>query len=248
MAPLVRRRGLMVSAAVVVLLGAAFAGASALKHFARGRDSGETVLEKLDVYGLVPEFSLMERNGRPVTLRDLRGKAWVANFIYTECTQTCPLQSLEVASLQREFATTADLRLVSITVDPKHDTAEVLRAYAERYGADRERWLFLTGEKREIYCLATGLRLSVVDPADPSPPACGRPAAGRAVRQVLAWLTPPPALATHGSKGLITHSARLVVIDRAGRVRAYHLATDEDSLKRHRANLQEILAEHRGGS
>ena len=64
---------------------------------------------------------------------------------------------------------------------------------------------------------------------------------------MLAWLTPPPAFATHGSQGLFLHSARLVLIDREARIRAYHLATDEDSLKRLRPNLRALLAERRKG-
>jgi hypothetical protein len=106
--------------------------------------------------------------------------------------------------------------------------------------------LFLTGDKREIYCLAKGLNLGVVDPSDPTPPACGAPAA-RAVGVGLAPLQPRFAFATHGSEGLVMHSARLLLVDRAARVRAYHLATDEDSLRRLRPNLRALLAE-RGGN
>lgn len=236
-----RRRVLLgVSAAVALLV--AVVAAPRLVSFARGPASGETTLEKLDVYGTVPAFQLTERSGRAVTRDDLTGKVWVVNFIYTKCTETCPTQSLQVARLQADFADAADLRLVSITVDPKNDTREVLTEYAQRYGADRERWLFLTGDKREIYCLAHGLKLSVVDPSDPNPPACGTPAA-RAIGGVLALLRPPFAFATHGSEGLVMHSARLVLVDRAARVRAYHLATDDGSLERLRPNLRALLAE-----
>lgn len=196
----------------------------------------------------MPDFTLLDRSGRPVGRADLLGKVWLLNFIYTRCTETCPTQSFQVARLQSEFADAPDLRLVSITVDPQHDTPELLTEYAERHGADRDRWLFLTGDKREIYCLARGLNLGVVDPSDPNPPACGTPAA-RALGAVFALLQPPFAFATHGSEGLIMHSARLVLVDRAARVRAYHLATDEDSLERLRPNLRALLAEreHAGG-
>lgn len=236
---------LLSGVAVSLVLAAAFAAWPALVRYARGPAAGETTLEKIDVYGQVPEFSLIERSGRAVTRADLLGKVWLANFIYTECKETCPIQSLQIARLQAEFADALDLRLVSITVDPKHDTPEVLARYAERYGANPERWLFLTGDKREIYCLAKdGFRLSVVDPADPNPPPC-RTAASGPSQSVLAWLTPPPAFATHGSQGLFLHSARLVLIDRDARIRAYHLATDEDSLKRLRPNLRRLLTERR---
>ena len=186
----------------------------------------------------------MERSGRRITHEDLRGSVWVANFIYTECKETCPTQNLQLQRLQKDFAASADLRLVSITVDPQHDTPQVLSRYAERYGADPRRWLFLTGDKRAIYCLATGgFRLSVVDPAEPNPPSCGS----------AAWLPdllrpgPPPAFASHGSAGLLMHSARLFLVDRAGRIRAYHLATDDDSLARLRPNVKTLLGERRTG-
>jgi cytochrome oxidase Cu insertion factor (SCO1/SenC/PrrC family) len=227
--------------AVVVAIAVAVVAAPRVISYARGPVGGGTTLENLDVYGLVPEFSLVEPSGRRVGRRDLLGKVWVANFIYTKCRETCPTQSLQVARIQSEFVDARDLRLVSITVDPRNDTREVLAEYAERYGADPARWLFLTGDKREIYCLARGLNLSVVDPEDSSPPAC---AAARApLGALLSWLAPSTAFATHGSEGLVMHSARLVLVDRVGRVRAYHLATDDDSLKRLRPNLRTLLAE-----
>lgn len=194
-----------------------------------GAGAGETSLEKLDQYGQVPDFSLIERNGRPVTLGDLRGKVWVANFIYTQCTETCPTQSHQVFRLQAEFATEPDLRLVSITVDPERDTSEVLARYAERYRADPEQWLFLTGPKRAIYQLAAdGFKLSVVDPDDP---------------KRTSGMLPSPAYATHGSKGLVIHSSRFVLVDRQAQIRAYHLPDDEQSLKRLRQNVRIVLRE-----
>lgn len=193
----------------------------------------EGTLEKLDVYGRVPEFSLTERSGRQLTLADLRGKVWVANFIYTQCTETCPIQTAQLARVQAEFAGEDDLRLVSITVDPERDTPQVLARYAERYGADPVRWLFLTGDKRAIYRLAKeGFSLGVVDPDDQAQTSRHLPVFG-----------PTPAQATHGSKGLVIHSARLVLVDRQARIRAYHLPNDEHSLQRLRHNVRLLLRE-----
>ncbi len=202
---------------------------------ARGAGPGPTTgfLETLAAYGQVPEFSLTERSTRPVTRADLLGKVWVANFIYTQCTETCPLQSARLARLQSEFTAEEDLRLVSITVDPARDTPAVLSRYAERYGADPVRWLFLTGDKRVIYRLAKeGFRLGVVDPDDASQ-ASGW---GR-------WVAPGAAWASHGSKGLVLHSPRLVVVDRRARIRAYHRPDNEESLERLRQNLRRVLRE-----
>ena len=190
-------------------------------------------LERLDHYGSVPAFALTERSGRRMTRDDLLGHVAVVDFIYTECTETCPTQSLQLAQLQKEFADARDLRLVSITVDPRHDSPEVLARYAARYGA-ADRWWFLTGDQHEIYCLAKdGFHLSVVDSSAAQPPACGS-----AFR-----FGPAPAWASHGSTGLIMHSARLVLIDRAAEIRAYHLATDVDVVEKLKANLRRLLAE-----
>ena len=197
--------------------------------------SGEVSLERLGQYGQVPPFSLTERSGRRVGRDELLRHVTVLDFIYTQCTETCPTQSLQFAQIEKEFAAARDLRLISITVDPHHDTPEVLARYAARYAAD-DRWWFLTGEQRDIYCLARdGFHLSVVDSSATQPPACGR-----AFRFEFG---PAAAWASHGSKGLIMHSARLVLIDRQAAIRAYHLATDADVLQKLTANLRRLLAE-----
>jgi len=199
-------------------------------------NQSQGVLEVLGTYGDVPDFALTDRSGRPVARADLLGKVWLANFIYTQCKETCPLQSAQVARLQAEFAAEASLRFVSITVDPERDTAAVLARYAERYGADPVRWLFLTGDKGTIYRLAKeGFRLGVVDPDDPDQ-AMGP----------LRLLGPRSAWATHGSKGLVMHSSRLVLVDRQARIRAYHLPGDERSLDRLRQNVRLLLRERAG--
>src|SRR5574341_926251 len=139
------------------------------------RLAADESLEGLQVFGTLPDFSLVERSGRRVTLADLRGKVWVADFIYTHCTDTCPLQSAEMARLQADLKGEPDLRLVSITVDPAQDTPAVLAEYAARFGADRDRWLLLTGKKQAIYTLTQkGFLLSVEDPADVVPALPGR--------------------------------------------------------------------------
>jgi protein SCO1/2 len=200
---------------------------------------GPSTLEALDRYGEVPDFALTERSRRPVHRADLVGTVWIASFVYTRCTETCPLQTAQMARLQGEFAGAPALRLVSITVDPERDTPAALSAFAEKHGADPVRWLFLTGDKRAIYRLAKeGFRLGVVDPDDPAPARQSRPSG---------WLAPPAAWAAHGSKGLVMHSPRLVLVDRRATIRAYHLPDDPASLDRLRANLRALLSERPGG-
>jgi protein SCO1/2 len=177
----------------------------------------EKPLEGLQVFGTVPDFTLTERSGRQAQLSELRGKVWIANFIYTSCPDTCPLQTAELRDVQKEFEKEKDLRAVSITVDPKRDTPGVLAKYAERFHADRERWLFLTGDEDAIYSLAQqGFRLGVAE----------IPEAKR-----------ERADATHA------HSPRFVLVDRQARIRGYYPATEPEALRRMRSDLSKLLRE-----
>jgi protein SCO1/2 len=228
--------------------------------------SDDRPLEGLKLFGTVPDFSLIERHGRRVTLADLRGKVWIANFIYTHCTDTCPLQSAQMARLQEELRGEPDVRFVSITVDPELDNSKVLSEYADRFGADRDRWLFLTGEKRALYALAVGgFRLSVADPEESGQPprdnrgSPGRPQARQerpsqqprsradVVAQFLrmaatSLLEPAPARAHHGAPGKpFIHSSRFALVDRQARIRGYYPGTDEQTLGRLRRDVRTLL-------
>lgn len=176
----------------------------------------KTPLEGLKVFGTVPDFSLIERSGHPVTLAGLKGKIWIANFIYTNCPDTCPIQSAQMKELQTEFSSETGLRLVSITVDPERDTPKVLVEYANRFSANPERWLFLTGAKEAIYHLAQeGFRLGAAEIPHEKRPASG---------------------ATH------THSPRFVLVDRQAEIRGYYVATEADAVARLRRDLKILLS------
>ncbi len=195
--------------------------------------AGADPLETLNVFGYVPDFTLTERSGRPLRLRDLRGRVWVANFIFTACVESCPLQSEQLARLQAEFATESNFRAVSFTVDPAHDTPRVLARFARRYRADPARWLFVTGPKRVLFALARdGFKFAVVDADDDSDTAEGR-------RSLFRLLVPRDAYATHSSAGFIIHSPHIVLVDGEARIRAYHRPADPGSLARLRTLLGE---------
>jgi cytochrome oxidase Cu insertion factor (SCO1/SenC/PrrC family) len=263
------RQHLVVGLLALALAGALGAAVWTWQGGWRGQGSeDDRALEGLKVFGTVPDFSLVERGGRQVRLADLRGKVWIANFIYTHCTDTCPLQSALMGRLQAEFSAEPDLRLVSITVDPEQDTPEVLAEYAGRFGADRDRWLFLTGDKKALYALALqGFRLSVADPAEAAQPSrdkqspANRPDArrgrssrhratpGRAIARILndavTWLFDPvPVLAHPGHPGKpFIHSSRFVVVDRQARIRGYYASDDEAALGRMRRDVKALLRE-----
>lgn len=109
----------------------------------------------------IPPFALTERSGARVTDQELRGKPWIAGFVFTRCTTICPRLAAVMAGLQEPLRGT-DARLVAISVDPEHDTPAVLTEWAARFQADPARWLFLTGERAVIWGLAEqGFKLPV---------------------------------------------------------------------------------------
>jgi len=191
--PLVRVRVLAIIAAAG-LLGAVFSYLGLVR----------TQADALPVYQPAPAFSLTDQLGRRVSAEEFRGKVVLADFIYTSCWDTCPLLSSRMQELQERLRQAqllgSHVQLLSVTVDPAHDTVPVLARYAERYQADPDAWRFLTGPEAEVRALIVeGFRLGVVPlpTADPD-------------------------------RSEVMHSNRFVLIDRQGRIRAYYDGTDLD--------------------
>jgi protein SCO1/2 len=122
------------------------------------------VLPTWDQAGIA-DFELQECRGRKVTKADLLGQPWLAAFIFTKCAGPCPLVSSEMKKLQ-DATRDIPLRLVSFTVDPDRDTPEVLQFYADKLGADPDRWWFLTGDKPTIFGLVRNSFKMIVDEAE----------------------------------------------------------------------------------
>jgi protein SCO1/2 len=179
---------------------------------ARGLPVKASAME-VPVIGSVPEFSLTEANGATVRRADLLGKVWVASFLFTRCGEACPMMMRHEVRLQTDLPLRDDLRLVSFSVDPVWDTPKVLTDYAHTFGADRGRWLFLTGDRKQIYHLTIdGFRLATqgADPAKEMP---------------------------------ILHSTKLVLVDRHGAIRGYYDSTDENELRKLIRDVRQVLAE-----
>src|SRR2546430_7234095 len=81
----------------------------------------------------LPDFSLTNQNGRPVSLGDLRGNVWVADIIFTQCAGPCPMMTQRMSELQKILPASSSLKLVTLTTDPEHDQPEVLKRYGERF-------------------------------------------------------------------------------------------------------------------
>jgi len=112
----------------------------------------------------IEDFSLTERSGKTITKADLLGHDWVVSFIFVNCLGPCPRVTSQMYELQRNLKGT-DVRLVTITVDPKNDTPERLAKYAANFNADPDRWLFLTGDQEKIYHLITNSFRMLVEEA-----------------------------------------------------------------------------------
>jgi len=155
----------------------------------------------LPVLGQVGAFALTNQLGQPVSGEALKGKIWVADIIFTRCPGPCLLMTRSLAAVQGRLAAGEQVRLVSLTADPEHDTVAVLRDYGERFGADAARWQFLTGPKAELYRFAMNELKLTAEEIDP------------AKRENL--------------NDLYIHSTTLVLVDGAGRVRGFFDGTDE---------------------
>ncbi len=154
-------------------------------------------------FGPLPDFRLQDTQGNEVTLAELRGRPLVIGALFSTCTGPCPSVARGLARLQEDLAGT-DVRLVVVSVNPEHDTPEVLARYAERMGADPERWLFLTGPEAEVHALVRAGFFLAVERAAPG----------------AAEADP------------ITHDTRLLAVDRRGERRGWYDGTDELQLER----------------
>lgn len=98
----------------------------------------------------VPAFELTDQDGRPFGSEQLRGRVWIASFLFTSCSQACPTLSAQLANVRTRLAGHGDrFHVVSITVDPEVDTPERLRAYAENFGGTSQ-WTLLTGAPDDV--------------------------------------------------------------------------------------------------
>ena len=113
----------------------------------------------------MPPFTLIDQEGNPFNAENrLRGKIVAINFIYTTCSDVCPLFTIEFARLQEALRSQAQLNsfLVSITTDPEIDSPKVLESYARRFGADFHNWAFLTGDESGLKEVWKGFGVQVI--------------------------------------------------------------------------------------
>jgi protein SCO1/2 len=149
----------------------------------------------------LPEFQLTNERGETYGSSDLKGRVWVADFVFTTCPTSCPRLTEQMVKIQHRGRNLGDaFHLVTFTVDPENDTPPVLSAYALRYHASPARWTFLTGKLGEIEStVVKGFKIAM-GKEETSP--------GSNIFSIF-------------------HGERLVLIDQAGNIRGYYEATDE---------------------
>ena len=119
---------------------------------------------ELQRYKALPPFTLTNQDGQRVSLDDLKGKVWLADFVYTTCPGPCPIITAHMAHLQQALPAGTAVGLVSFSTDPQSDTPTVLKAYAKRFNAS-DRWTFLTGPKEQVYDLINhGFLMAIAAP------------------------------------------------------------------------------------
>jgi len=113
---------------------------------------GKTVVDT--VYQTIPAFSFMNQDSAIINNDSLKNSIYVADFFFTSCPSICPIMSKNLLSVYEKFKGNQEVRFISHTIDPKHDTIPVLKKYADKLGVKGTQWSFLLGSKDSVYLLA----------------------------------------------------------------------------------------------
>lgn len=186
-------RALRIASWTLLALAAAVAAALWVRERAR---------PPLPVLATLPHFELTEREGARITLADLAGAPWIADFIFTRCRIACPVLTARMREVRERLPPGSAVRSVSLTVDAAHDTPEVLREYARAWGVTGRDWLFVTdgpGDTRAL--VREGFLQPVLDTPD-------------------------------NEEMPVLHSSRFALVDGAGNVRAFYDAYEPADIDR----------------
>lgn len=172
----------------------------------------------LPTYGLVQPFALTNQVGKQITLENLKGNVWVADVIFTLCAGPCPKMTDEMSKLQKAFSPAEALRFVTLTTHPENDTPTVLKGYGEKFGAESERWWFLTGAKKELLAnVAIGsLKLSALEKDKDL---------------------------QENENDLFVHSTVFVLVDKAGKIRGFYESLEPGFQQKIQADIRSLLGE-----
>ncbi|EON76118.1 Cytochrome oxidase biogenesis protein Sco1/SenC/PrrC, putative copper metallochaperone [Lunatimonas lonarensis] len=165
------------------------------------------------VYHRIADFEFRNQSGKLVSNRDVRGKVYVADFFFTSCPTICPIMKTQMLRVYETFQNESDFLILSHTIDPEHDTVELLQDYAIRLGIpNAQTWNFLTGDQERIFEIGQ-----------------------------TSYLT--TAMEDKNELGGYLHSGAFVLIDREGRIRGVYDGTKEDQVNRLMRDIPKLLKE-----
>jgi protein SCO1/2 len=124
--------------------------------------NGQTTTDT--IYQTIPAFKFIDQYGDSINNKNLDGKIYVADFFFTTCPSICPIMQRNMLDVYNEFKNTNDVKILSYTIDPKHDSVAVLKKYADKLGITGNSWWFLQGKKENTYQLAEKNYLVAVKP------------------------------------------------------------------------------------
>jgi len=117
-------------------------------------DNASDEVVTLQTIGPAPSYKLTDQNGKTITNADYKGKVYVLEFFFSSCPTICPRMNQSMLQIQNKFFGNPNFGIASISIDPEHDTPEVLKAHAQTLGVQSSNWHFLTGDKTYIFDLA----------------------------------------------------------------------------------------------
>ena len=170
---------------------------------------GETVTDT--VYHTIAAFSFLNQDSLSITNADLDGKVYVADFFFTTCPTICPVMKTQMLRVHEKFKDNPDFKILSHTIDPKHDTVALLKDYSQRLGIeDASTWHFLTGDQEKIFEIGQ-----------------------------TSYLT--TAMEDQQEPGGFLHSGAFVLVDQKGRIRGVYDGTKEDQVNRLMNDIPKLL-------
>lgn len=114
--------------------------------------NGQTITDT--VYQTIPAFKFVNQYGDSISNKNFEGKIYVADFFFTSCPSICPIMQRNMLNIYNAYKDTADVRILSFTIDPKYDSVKVLKKYADKLGISGNMWWLVQGKKDETYSLA----------------------------------------------------------------------------------------------
>lgn len=164
----------------------------------------------------IGEFSFQNQDNQTITLNEVKGKVFVAEYFFTTCGTICPKMNQQMKRVQEAFKTASDFKILSFTVDPEIDTVAQMKRYADLHGALAGKWHFLTGNKEELYQLA---------------------------RKSFFVLKPAEAVNEGDAHSDFIHTNNFVLVDRHLRIRGYCDGTSAKEVDQLIKNVALLLAE-----